>query len=889
MARVPTLLIALLFISSAALAGMASITNTAAATSGRGFTCNTVEAVNLPFNGMVDPQTCTGIDMGILAAGTVLEIQLTTDAEIDILVFSDAGFGVYKNEQTYRTDTFWETAATIESVNGSVTYHWTTPSDRGDTQWHVVLDNMAHAQDGGGGSQGVGSSTVQLSVTQPAARQWTLVDDMVFLLSGEKYIAMDGTTFAEGTEILIEVFGVTGDADVFMMTQSQKDSYLSGQSADFRISSTDLLSITSVASATWSVPAANADQPLYLIVDNAAGPAGGGSGANSGRVGVVLSIMPVLEPTITSSDMLGSVDVGEMVTLESSMTPNAWNQIDSTSRVWSTATADCEVENGSIIELCWNSPGVRNVSLSLTSTDGRSASSTIAITVADTTPPSAEILVNGVVKRGFGESFSLSARSSDNWMVASEEWWVDGEWVSQQNMSGSSFTHQFNDLNDAGNHSVKLRVIDAAGLIGEANASIQISDTTAPELGSVQAVTHAMVGDQVTFELSASDPESPTLVWNWDFDREVDADGDGIADSDVEATGNKVTMSYQASGPHWVVARVRNEANLIAEVEFLITITADPAAEQTSGELPFTRIILGIVVLTLLVGGFAFWQNTQKKANDIIAAEQEASIAAANAATAYQGEPSTDEQLQMFAPDARSTAYQSEAGMGDSKYRRSLIDPQTEQRDDSGALAALRGDDSEVGKKSFTATITSGLLEDGDDDEAGVGASSADAVTGLGSTASVTSNDAETTTSTAPSTDASTSDITTGENTSTPKTTARETAQTPSVGAGIALPESRMTGEAPAEPEPSIAANDGDWPDADGGLDASEHGGGIGTDGASGTDSGSGPTTISNALDVESVCSACGDGFEVTLPAGVEAARTACPFCGVLQDLRRPN
>jgi hypothetical protein len=869
MTRVPTLLIALLFISSAAVVSIASIGNTTAATSGRGFTCNSIEAVNLPFDGMVDAQTCTGIDMGILAAGTVLEIQVTTDYEIDILAFSDAGFGVYKNEQTYRTDTFWEAAATIESVNGSVTYHWTTPSDRGDTQWHIVLDNLAHAQDGGGGSQGAGSATVQLSITQPAARPWTLVDDMVFLTAGEKFVAMDGTTFAEGTEILIEVFAVSGNVDIFMMTQSQKESYLSGQSADFRISSTDLLSITSVASSTWSVPATNSGLPLYLIVDNAAGPAGGGSGATSGRVGVVLSIMPVLEPTITSSDMIGSVDVGEMVVLESSTTPNAWDQIDSTSRSWSTANADCETEHGSMVELCWNTPGVRNVSLSVTSTDGRNAASTITITVEDATPPTAEILVSGVVKRGFGESFTLTARSSDNWRVASEEWWVDGEWVSQQNMSGSSFTHRFDDLNDAGNHTVMLRVIDAADLVSETNASILISDTTAPELGSIQASTHAMVGEQITFELSATDPESPTLVWNWDFDREVDADGDGVADGDVEATGNKVTMSYQASGPHWVVARVRNEANLVAEVEFLVTITADPAAEQTSGELPFTRIVLGIVVLTLLVGGFAFWQNTQKKANGIIAAEQEASIAAANAAAAYQGEPSTDEQLQMFAPGARTTAYESESGMSDSKYRRSLVDPQTGQQDDfdSGALAALRGHDSGGGSDAFTDAITSGLLDDGEDDSTG-----SETVPTTETTVTTAAPNTETTT-----TETASVETASAEPTTTTESTGGETVQLPSVGAGISLPESRMTGEAPAEAEPSISADE-IWPE-----DTSDKA----PEGR--TDAESEATDISAGLVIESVCSACGDGFEVTLPAGVEAARAACPACGELQDLRRPN
>jgi hypothetical protein len=198
--------------------------------------------------------------------------------------------------------------------------------------------------------------------------------------------------------------------------------------------------------------------------------------------------------------------------------------------------------------------------------------------------------------------------------------------------------------------------------------------------------------------------------------------------------------------------------------------------------------------------------------------------------------------------------------MSDSKYRRSLVDPQTGQQGDfdSDALAALRGDDSAGVSTTFTDPITSRLLDDDDDDATAVGGSSTDPTPSTETTATETAVTSE--------------------------SSAVEAVQTASVGAGIALPESRMTGEAPVEPEPSNEGKTDGWSDTDEGPSDSS-----GTIGESGPDAESGAATISDALDIESVCSACGDGFEVTLPAGVEAARAACPACGELQDLRRPN
>jgi len=790
----------------------------AAATSGRGFACSTIEDGTVPFSGTITNQTCSALDIGTLPAGTLLEISLITDIELDLIVFSHAGLGVYQNEQSYRSDGVWQVAATVESVNGSLTFRWTTPADRGDTRWHVVLDHMRHVTDGGMGGGGGADASVTLSVIQPTERPWTLIDEMILLAPGAKDVLSDGLTLAEGTEILIEAFGIVGDADVFMMTQSQKDTYISGQSADFRLSATDLLATSASASATWTVPAAHAGQPLFLIVDNAAGPAGGGSGSASVRIGVALSILPVLQPTISSNDDLDAIDVGASVTLDSSSTPNAWSQIDDAQTSWSIDGSTCDSENGDAITLCWDSPGTRNVTLSMVTIDQRSGNATRMVTVVDSTPPIASIQVSGVVRRGFGEDFTLTAQSSDNWRIESEEWWVDGELVSKQNRSGSTFTHSFEDLTDAGEHTVLLRAIDGAGLTTDANATIMISDTTPALLGDIVAEAYVMAGQSISFSLDANDPESPTLVWSWDFDREVDSDGDGVADGDVQATGDQVTTIFQEVGPHWVVCRVRNEVNLVAEAEFLVTVTADPSAEASSSELPIGQILGGIILLTIAVGAVAFWRNTQREARSII--EMETAAAEADATQEQMRAPTEEEQRAMFAPDASSSPDDQMAEAAGSDYRRSRIgSAEGEAAVDSAALAVLRGEDEPAAESAEKE------VHDAAEQPA------------------VNSRPAD-------SQQAATSDT---ESSSRSTNKSRPTA-------GLVLPDDRMVGEAPtidaASPEGGAEASLASPPDA-------------------------GESIVSGT------CTICGDGYEVTLPAGVDTARAACPSCGESQIIER--
>ena len=92
-------------------------------------------------------QSCLRIGIGLLNPGTAVEFNISTDAPVDILLFSSTGVVVYQQEQNYRRADVWESDSVFESFSGDGSWRWSTPTDRGATRWYLVVDNYDHAQD----------------------------------------------------------------------------------------------------------------------------------------------------------------------------------------------------------------------------------------------------------------------------------------------------------------------------------------------------------------------------------------------------------------------------------------------------------------------------------------------------------------------------------------------------------------------------------------------------------------------------------------------------------------------------------------------------------------------------------------------------------------------
>ena len=622
-------------------------------------------------------QECAVFALGSIVPGDVHSIQFQTDNEVDVLIFSQAGLSVYSNDQSYRTSNVWDEKGTLESLNGTAEWRWTAPINKSQTNWYLVIDNLDHPQDDDQGSNGGYSATGSITIEAASIRSWTLHDMLWSLDAGEGRNIAGPFSFREGTQILIEAFEIEGTPDVFFMTNQQKDLYLQDYSNDFRISDTDILSISSSSSRSWLVPAVHADQDLYLMLDNTASPTGGGAGSTVARLGVVLSILPILDAEISSSDDLLQVDVGQVISLSTLTTPNDWNQLDPAGFSWFFPEADCSISTtGNSVSLCWTTEGQRTVEVTITSTDGRTDTESVDVIVIDSTPPTSQILVSGDIQRGVGESFTISGQSSDNGGIAKEEWLVDGVVVQTQNQSGTSLTYSFNSSTDIGNHVIILRVFDLSGLTSVSNITVQISDTTAPITSSITGTQVLNPGESVTFSISANDPESSNLTYEWDIDGSVDSDSNGVSDDDIDLVGASISISYDTGGSRFVTCVVTNEAGLSSIETFTVTIL-NPQVEDTSSSISFAMIAIIILISLLIllpIGAFIWQRSTSRRVAEIIA-EQESEK------SEQAPPPTVEEQSQMYAT-RRSDDFESIAGMPSSEIQRTSRIESSEVLDD---------------------------------------------------------------------------------------------------------------------------------------------------------------------------------------------------------------
>ena len=634
-ARVVFILVTLLVTSSFPLASSSE---------GRATVCETIDMGSMPDPIIISDQDCRQISLGILAQGTIVEFEVTGNTNFDFLVFRNAALQAYANDQSYRSSVYWAEETVFEDMVGSARWHWTVPTDEDEKNWYVVLDNLNHSGDDDQGAQGGSTLQVSLDISFPTQSYWTMHDALVNLgvNSHTKLIDENDLILDEGTQISISAIPLTGDPDLFILTENQRTSYLDGNPPEFRVTGADLLQVTSEDSVVWTVDAAHANQPLYLYADNELGPNGGGDGIVEARFTVIVTLLPVLEATITS-DAAETVDVDELVTLSANSTPNLSNQVDSSAFEWDLNNDGTFEETGSWAQVRFDGNGTYDVSLRANGADGRTDVSTISFSVEDQTAPTPIINGGNNLVRGFDESFTLTSSSLDNWGVMKEEWIADGLTAQVDGGSGNTFTYSFST---EGVHTVTLLVEDEGGLTATQTINVTIQDRTSPILDFITGPTEVMAGEEHSWRLNATDPESPSLSWSWDFDRSVDIDMDGDTKNDAEASGDLVTWRFTKGGDYAITCTVTNEQGITSTRELNVYVE-----EQTVEKSSTMTYIYGggaiLLALAVIIGGiFLFRSMRQRRTHQEMMAEEAARRAAEEAAAAH--EPDHDEQLQMF-------------------------------------------------------------------------------------------------------------------------------------------------------------------------------------------------------------------------------------------------
>ncbi len=611
--------------------------------------CPATNVSNLPPMVTLADQTCLQVSLGNLAPGSLVSIDVAvTGSSADLLFFAANSVGTYLNGQSYRTSSIWEADASVESLSGDAEWHWEVPTERSQTDWFLILDNLAHSGDQGNGGQGGSDSNITISVTFPTMSYWTLIDSLQVLAPGS-HVALLGPselTLDMGTQVSITALPLSGVGDLFILTESQKDTYLLGGGGAFWVPGTQMLSISTATSQPWTVPADLAGQPLYLFLDNEAGPTGGGDGLSPLRITVSVTLLPVLDPVISSADDLTDVDVQEQVSFDVESTPNLSQQADLSQTEWDFDGDGSTDATGESVTTFFSSPGNRSVRAIINGPDGRSSSNAIAVSVKDSSNPNSSILGSDTWQRDVDANFTLTSTSTDNWQVVREEWRVDGVLISSfTNSLPSSFTHA---INTTGEHIVELTAVDGANNIDATVVTIIVRDGTKPVVGDIVAIDTVMVGTSMTFSVEASDPESDQLAYTWDFDKEIDSSGDGVTGNDNDATGSTVSWTFNNVKPTYVTVTVTNDANLSKTVQVLVDVEADPSAVSGSSS-PLDSVVPFIVLVIIVAlggGGWFAWNKRKEKLHE----EAVALAQAASEEEAQEPEPERDDQLTMYAP-----------------------------------------------------------------------------------------------------------------------------------------------------------------------------------------------------------------------------------------------
>ncbi len=595
---------------------LASTTHVTASSKGV-ISCTSAELGSLPGNWSLDDQTCIRVDLGEHVPGTTLNFEISADEEVDILLFPSNTVSVYQNEQSYRMDSVWISESVFESFIGSGQWHWEVPSDRDQTRWYLVIDNLAHPEDSGEGAQGGQSTEITLDGGLISHEQFTLSDSIHRVGPGDFSVVHGPFSVDEGTFVEIHARTMQGLPDIFVMTETAFSYYSpsSNWSSSLRIASADMLRVTNEMYSPWEAESTNGEE-LYIVVDNRPGPGGGGPGNSPIAVTVTVTLTPIISPSITSEADLESVDVGSWINLSSSETPNKSNQIPDSGFKWDTNGDGITDHIGAEIEQIWVEPGNYTVTLSATSLDSRSETISRTIRVVDLSDPEISIGTSETVTKGFGEQLSISASFSDNWGVQSLDWLLDGEVL----WSNYTLTERISTLvlevensYSPGPHVISLVVVDKSGRSTKKDVQVNFIDVTSPEIYSFESQIEVDQGTPVILQIFAQDNESQSLQYTWTLELG--------SENEVKFSGSQVIHQFNTEGPQNVVCKVENDAGLSSYAEILVIVNSRDG-ESSLG----TRLIAAFSIIALLIISAAalFFNNSvRRRMSEIIEPEEE--------------------------------------------------------------------------------------------------------------------------------------------------------------------------------------------------------------------------------------------------------------------------
>jgi PKD repeat protein len=153
-------------------------------------------------------------------------------------------------------------------------------------------------------------------------------------------------------------------------------------------------------------------------------------------------------------------------------------------------------------------------------------------------------------------------------------------------------------------------------------------------ISQTQVTTLKLIaGQSHDFSVNVSDEESGNLIYAWDFD------GDGISDG----TGSSIIHSFDTKGSAWVRCIITNDAGLETQVDIQIQVISEGGETSSMSIVMIVGITTGAIGFLALMG-FTIWRTLENRRISVLLAAAEAEETASKEVV----QPSVNEQKAMW-------------------------------------------------------------------------------------------------------------------------------------------------------------------------------------------------------------------------------------------------
>ena len=336
-----------------------------------------------------------------------------------------------------------------------------------------------------------------------------------------------------------------------------------------------------VAAGTTSISVSAADQTLEpgatttvsVVLDDAAG------GVGSAQLAVALTDPSVAEITdVELGTSPGNTD-GPVFAADNSSVQGGYafdDTADSGAVTVAVVTVEATAAGSTGVEVT-APPDVADGTLAFFDEGGAGytldtvGSATLTVEAANS-PPTASVSGPSTAQVGEDVTFQASASDPDG-SIDSYAWDFDGDGTADATGQSPTVTTTFDS---AGEVTVELTVTDDDGATATATTTLTVEATNSPPTASISGPSTAQVGEVVTFQASASDPDGSIVSYAWDFD------GDGTVD--VTSPTPSVDTSFASAGEETVELTVTDDGGATATATQTVSVTEapDPASFQVS-------------------------------------------------------------------------------------------------------------------------------------------------------------------------------------------------------------------------------------------------------------------------------------------------------------------